>query len=66
MNLKRLLKSSVKGVQVVGIAIQDTEESAKEFISEEIWKDTIAMDLDGKAGINYGVTEGFQKLFYRT
>lgn len=56
-------KYAEQGVQVVGIAIQDTEESAKEFISRYGKTYTIAMDLDGKAGINYGVT-GVPETFF--
>ena len=56
-------KYADKDVQVIGIAIHDTEESAEEFISRYGKSYTIAMDLDGKAGINYGVT-GVPETFF--
>jgi cytochrome c biogenesis protein CcmG/thiol:disulfide interchange protein DsbE len=52
-----------KGVQVVGVAIQDTVEAAKEFANSYGKTYILGLDTDGKAAINYGVT-GVPETFF--
>lgn len=52
-----------RGIQVVGIAIQDSPEAANGFIRQFGKTYTIGLDTDGKAGINYGVT-GVPETFF--
>ena len=51
------------GVQVVGITIHDTQDAAKGFIDRFGKSYTIGIDIDGKAGINYGVIGVPETLF---
>jgi cytochrome c biogenesis protein CcmG/thiol:disulfide interchange protein DsbE len=44
-----------KGVMVVGVAIQDTPEAAKDFAKVYGKTYPLALDTSGKAGIDYGV-----------
>jgi cytochrome c biogenesis protein CcmG/thiol:disulfide interchange protein DsbE len=52
-----------QGVQVVGIAVHDSQETSKAFIAQYGKTYAIGLDLDGKAGINYGVT-GVPETFF--
>jgi cytochrome c biogenesis protein CcmG/thiol:disulfide interchange protein DsbE len=45
-----------QGIVVIGIAIQDTEEAAREFAERYGKKYILSLDEDGKASIDYGVT----------
>lgn len=44
------------GVIVAGIAIQDSEEAARQFAQQYRKTYILGLDLDGKAAIDYGVT----------
>jgi cytochrome c biogenesis protein CcmG/thiol:disulfide interchange protein DsbE len=50
-------------VMVVGIAIQDTQEAAKEFAAAFGKTYILGLDVDGKASIDYGVT-GVPETFF--
>lgn len=50
-------------VQVVGIAVQDSRRSADAFIKKFGKTYSIGIDIDGKAGIDYGVT-GVPETFF--
>ena len=45
-----------KGVQLAGVAIQDTPEDARKFAAQYGKTYILGLDLDGSAAINYGVT----------
>ena len=44
------------GLKVVGVAIQDTPEDARNFAAQYGKTYILGLDLDGSAAINYGVT----------
>lgn len=44
-----------QGIQVVGIAIQDTREQALDFAKQHGKTYPLVLDLDGRASIDYGV-----------
>lgn len=50
-------------IQVIGIAIHDSQDASKSFIQQYGKTYTIGLDNDGKAGINYGVT-GVPETFF--
>jgi cytochrome c biogenesis protein CcmG, thiol:disulfide interchange protein DsbE len=55
--------AKANGILVVGIAIQDTQEAAKEFAKAFGKTYILGLDTDGKAAINYGVT-GVPETFF--
>jgi len=52
-----------EGIMVVGVAIQDTVEAAKDFADFYGKRYPLGIDADGKAAINYGVT-GVPETFF--
>jgi cytochrome c biogenesis protein CcmG/thiol:disulfide interchange protein DsbE len=56
-------KYGPQGVQMVGIAIQDTPAAALEFAKYYGKTYILALDEDGKAGIDYGIT-GVPETFF--